>query len=76
MMMTMAMLLYCDHMRRKQAGPSWGSQAQGFPPSHPVFDDHDDDDGTDIDEGDGNEGYLHHHYAMCSMMMTTTQQEL
>ena len=38
-------------MRRKQAGPSWGSQAQGFPPSHPVSGDRDDDDdGTDSDE--------------------------
>ena len=59
-------------MRRKQAGPSWGSQAQGFPPSHPVSDDHDDE---DDDEGDGNEGYLYDHYAMWPTMMTTTQQE-
>ena len=64
-------------MRRKQAGPSWGSQAQGFPPSHPVSGDRDgDDDGTDSDKGDGNEGYLHDQYAMCPTMMTTTQQEL
>ena len=63
-------------MRRKQAGPSWGSQAQGFPPSHPVSDDHDgDDDGDDSDEGDDKRGYLLDHYAMWPTMMTTTQQK-
>ena len=41
-------------MQRKQAGPSWGSQSQGFPPSHPVSGD---DDGDD-DDNDGNEGNL------------------
>ena len=60
-------------MQRKQAGPSWGSQSQGFPPSHPVSGDVDDD--NNGDEGDDEENHLYDHYTMCSIIMTTTQQE-